>query len=153
MADLNTPWLIIEAIEDQLSAIALADGYNTDIGQKIYLYSLQRSGNKLPSIAIGVRSGVLDRSGETRNGKAVSAKARSMAFTIEAAAEAPSEDAQRIGLKMLDDVEKAWAARTCLSPLGLGRISLDTWQILDRPDGMDAVVLQILGTAEYVRAN
>ena len=147
----NTPWQVVEAIRDQLARITLDNDYGTDIGSKIYLYDLQRPGNKLPSIAIGARTGVIDRTGETRGNRALNSKARTMSITIEAAMNGAPADYQKLALDMLEDIERAWIVKTELAPAALGLITLDSWQILDSPAGIEGVVLQIAGTAEYIR--
>ena len=52
----NTPQDIFTAIEQQLSAINGSAGYATQIGTKIYLGQVQRTGMKEHSIAIGARA-------------------------------------------------------------------------------------------------
>jgi hypothetical protein len=52
---------------------------------------------------------------------------------------------------MLEDIERAWAIKTCGAPLGVGAIQLTSWTILDRPEGLQAVVLRIEGEAIYHR--
>ena len=148
----NTPQEIFDAIEQQLSAIRLTGGYNTDIGATFYLGDVQRSDNDLPSIAIGARTGVIDRTSESRNGRALSAKARQIDLIIEAAVKSTGKDALRDGLLMLEDIERAWAVRTGLAPVPIGSVRLLNWQILDRPEGLEATILQITGEAEYLRA-
>lgn len=142
---------VIAALKLQLSHIRTANGYRTDIGALIHLHSAQRGQHELPSIAIGMRTGRLNRTNETMNGKQLSQKARSVDFTIEAAHAADVEEAERIALDMLEDIETAMARRTGLAPYGTSEVTLETWQILDRPEGVDGVVLQILGTAGYLR--
>lgn len=148
----NTPQDIFTAIEQQLSAINGSGGYATQIGTKIYLGQVQRTGMKEHSIAIGARSGLIDRTGETRLGRAMSAKARQIDLIIEAAMPSKPEQFLQDGLLMLEDIERAWAARTGLAGAPIGSIRLNTWSILDRPEGLDRTVLQILGEAEYLRA-
>lgn len=143
---------ILEAVGQQLSAIRVDAGFNTDIGTHIYLNDRQRDSNARPSICIGSRSGRIDRVDERNgSGRALSTKARGMDLIIEAAVAAGADEAHEAGHLMLDDIERAFAIRTCAAPLGVIGIRLDTWQILDRPDGVDVAVLQILGSVDYVR--
>lgn len=148
----NNTLPILEAVGQQLAAIRLAAGFNTDIGANIYLDDRQRSGHERPSICIGARAGRIDRTDERAgNGRALAAKARGMDLIIEAAVTAGAEEAHAAGHDMLEDIERAFGIRTCAAPLGVIGVRLDTWQILDRPDGIDAAVLQILGSVDYVR--
>lgn len=150
MANRTVP--ILEAVGQQLSVIRTSAGYNTDIGANIFLMDRQREGNARPSICIGSRSGRIDRAEERAgNGRALSPKARAMDLIIEAAVSTGADDAHVAGHNMLEDIERAFAIRTCAAPLGMHSIRLDTWQILDRPDGIDAAVLQVLGSVDYVR--
>lgn len=148
----NQPQEVLEAIKAQLSQIRTDAGYSTNIGAKIILRDTQRSETERPSIAIGTRSGTLDRTGESaQNGQRVNSRARRMDVVIEAGVPARGDTAQALGLQMLEDIERAWAVKTCGSPLGVTNITLSTWSILDRPEGIDAVVLQILGNITYLR--
>lgn len=148
----NTPQDIFTAIEQQLSAIDGTNGYTTTIGTKIYLGQVQRTGMKEHSIAIGARAGLIDRTGETRSGRPMSSKARQIDLIIEAAMPSNAGHFLQDGLLMLEDIERAWAARTGIAGAPIGSIRLGTWSILDRPEGLERTVLQILGEAEYLRA-
>ena len=148
----NTPQDIFSAIEQQLSAIDGSNGYATRIGSKIYLGQVQRTGMQEHSIAVGTRSGLIDRTGETRSGRPLSSKARQIDLIIEAAMPTRPDQVLQDGLLMLEDIERAWAVRTGLANAPIGSIRLNSWSILDRPAGLDRTVLQILGEAEYLRA-
>ena len=85
----NTPQAVAEAVQQQLSVISKANGYATDVGTTIQLYDGQRAGSTFPSIAVGVRSGTIDRSAEAgADGRAMSPRARSLTLVIEAAVSA-----------------------------------------------------------------
>ncbi|MEN1941012.1 hypothetical protein WCE39_07955 [Luteimonas sp. MJ174] len=143
---------ILEAVGVQLAAIRVDAGFNTDIGTNIFLDDRQREGNARPSICIGSRSGRISRSDERNgSGRVLSAKARGMDLIIEAAMSVGADGAHDAGHEMLEDIERSFDARTCAAPLGVIDVRLDSWQILDRPDGIDAAVLQILGSVDYVR--
>jgi hypothetical protein len=145
--------LVLQAIQAQLAPISVAGGYNTDIGARFFLNDSQRDVTMRPSIAIGGKTGTLDLTTEsTASGAQKSKRARRMDLTIEAAVDASPETAEHVGHLMLEDIERAWAIKTCGAPTSVVSISLSTWTILDRPDGIAAVVLQILGSAEYARS-
>lgn len=146
MADPNG---ILEALRDQLSVIGTTAPYKTGIGQTIYLYDVQRQGLDLPSIAIGTRNFQLDRTDEQRNGRNLSTKSRGMDLIVEAAVQCEPEDAQRLAIDMLADIERAMAVVTGAAPLGTFGIRFSTAQILDRPSGVEGVVLQIIGSADF----
>lgn len=148
----NTPQDIFTAIEQQLSPINGTGSYATQIGTKFYLGQVQRKGMQEHSIAIGTRAGLLDRTGETRSGRAMSSKARQIDLIIEAAMPSRPDQFLQDGLLMLEDIERAWAVRTGLANPPIGSVRLTSWSILDRPEGLDRTVLQILGEAEYLRA-
>lgn len=146
------PFQLLEAIRTQLSVIRVADGYATDIGSNILLNALQRDINARPSIAIGTTTGLLDLSGlETATGQPYSRQARSVTLVIEAAVNSSGRDFQQAGHAMLEDIERAWAIKTCGAPRGVGSLQLGRWTILDRPEGLQAVVLRIEGEAIYHR--
>lgn len=146
------PWAVLQALRAQLAPIAIADDYNTDIGQLVLLNDTQRDDTERPSIAIGATTGELDLTAEHSDaGQQKSRRARRMAIVIEAGVEAAAEDAQRIGHLMLEDIERAMAVKTCSAPLGMYALRLTDWEILNRPDGINAVVLRINGSAEYGR--
>lgn len=147
------PWAVLQAIQAQLAPISIAGGYNTDIGTRFFLNDSQRDVTMRPSIALAGKTGTLDLTTEsTAAGQQKSKRARRMDLTIEAAVDAAAETADHVGHLMLEDIERAWAIKTCGAPVGVVSISLLSWSILDRPDGIAAVVLQIIGTAEYARS-
>lgn len=149
---INRPQEVLDLIKAQLAVINTRAGYATDIGTRIFLFEAQRQATQRPSIALGTRGGTLDRSGETgADGRKLSPRSRSMEFVIEAAVSAGASTSQEAALDMLEDIERAWAIKPVGSPVGLLQARLSTWSILDRPEGIDATVLQIVGTAEYVR--
>ena len=82
----------------------------------------------------------------------MSSKARQIDLIIEAAMPSRPDQFLQDGLLMLEDIERAWAVRTGLASAPIGSVRLTTWSILDRPEGLDRTVLQILGEAEYLRA-
>jgi len=147
------PWAVLQAIQAQLAPILTAGGYNTNIGAKFFLSDSQREGTERPSIAIGGKTGTLDLTTEVAaNGKPKSPRARRVDLIIEAAVDVVDETAEHVGHLMLEDIECAWAIKTCGAPVGVTSISLSSFSILDRPEGLPAVVLQILGSAEYIRS-
>lgn len=150
----NTPNELLARLRDQFSVIRKGSDFHTDIGSQIYVNALQRPGNKLPSIAIGSLTGELNRTDEALNGKSLTRRARRLDLTIEAAMKSKPEDYLADGLAMLEDIEQAWSKSVSgvMAPVHTGVITLDSWKILDRPDGIDATVLQISGTATYTRA-
>jgi hypothetical protein len=146
-------WSVLEALETQLGVISIANGYHTDIGTLILRHTVQRPDSRRPSIAIGAPAGDLDLTGESgANGAQISPRARRMALVLEAAVDVnDAEEAEHIGHLMLEDFERADAIRTGLAPTQFRKIKFTRWAILDRPDGLKSVVLQIEGTAEYLR--
>ena len=152
---MSDPWDILQAFATQLGAIAIASGYETDIGTKVVLYDQQRGSSVRPSIAIGSRAGLIDlRKQAGVTGAAHSRFARQMDFMLDAGMTASSADAQRVGHAARRDIERVYEAmlkNPAAMPSGVSGISLTSWSILDRPDGIDAVVLQIIGVVDYMR--
>lgn len=144
------PYLILEALADQLRVIDGQGVYRTAIGQTVYLFDVQRPGNRLPSIALTTRNFQLDRTAERRGTQPVSQAARGMDLVVEAAIQASPEQVARKGVDMLLDIEHAMAIKTGAAPRGTFGITFSTAQILDRPEGIDAAVLQIIGSADYL---
>ncbi len=152
MAVSDTLPLLLDSIGEVLATIRTSGGFSTDVGAKVFKNALQRAETERPSVAYGVTNGIIDRTGETDDdGRRLSKRARKVDFTIEAGVPASVVGAQDAGLQLLDDIERAFEARSCGAPPRSKAITLKTWSILDRPDGIDAVVLQILGEAEYLR--
>ena len=150
--------VMLNELKKRLQVIRVADGYNTDIGSLVLLSQAQRSKTERPSIAITSRSGVISRAEERdARGNKLSARARRADVVVEAAVAAGSADADALGLLMLEDFERATTAKNCpapaalSAPLGMIDVQWNNWQILDRPEGIDAVVLQILGSVDYLR--
>lgn len=151
MADPVT-WETLKALKSQLAVIAVGADYNTDIGTLIRLNDWQRADSQRPSIAIGSRSGELNLAAENgADGRARSPRARRMAIVLEAAMDSDAKDEERIAHLMLEDIERAFARDTRIAPFSVRGVLLDSWSIVDRIEGSTATVLQILGTAEYLR--
>ena len=152
---MSDPWDILQAFATQLGAINIAAGYETDIGTKVVLYDQQRGSTARPSIAIGSRAGVIDlRKQANTTGATHSRFSRQMDFVIDAGMNASSADAQRIGHAARRDIERVYESmlkNAAAMPSGVSGISLTSWSIVDRPDGIDAVVLQIIGVVDYLR--
>ena len=147
MAD-SVPFLTLQAIAAQLAVISIATGYNTNLGVSVRIHGTQRSEAELPSIAIGSRSGEFNLAADG----VTSPRARRMAIIIEPAMVSAFEDEERVAHLMLEDIECAFARNTRYAPFSVRGVVLETWSIVDRPEGSNAVVLQILGTAEYLRS-
>ena len=146
------PYQVLQAIATQLSVISVDGGYNTDIGTQLRIHDKQRDDSAIPSIAIGSTSGQLSLAAErTSNGGSKSPRARRADITIEAAAPAALADEQHVAHLMLEDIERAFAIDTRLSPYSVRGLKLTSWSILPREPGANSVVLQILGSADYVR--
>jgi hypothetical protein len=142
---------ILEALAAQLRLVRLDGGYNTDAGAQVRVSDQPRPA-PIASIAIGTRTGRIDRTDETeQSGRRLSPRARRLDIVISASMPTSAGDAQRVGLLLLEDIEQAFEVRTCAAPLGTIAIRLEDWEILDRPDGIDAIALQVNGTADYLR--
>lgn len=154
---MSNPWDVVNALAAALGVISVANGYNTDIGTNIVLYDQQRGTTARPSIAIGARTGKIDlRDANDRLGNTLARQARQMDFALEAGLSVGAADAQRAAHDALEDIERVYMATLVNNnamPTGVARISFTGWQILDRPDGIDAVVLQILGVVDYRRSS
>jgi hypothetical protein len=144
--------LLLASIGEVLATIRVADGFSTDIGARVIPDAVQRAETERPSVAYGPTAGTIDRTDEQDDrGNKLSTRARKVEFTIEAAVPSGAQGTRAAALMMLNDIECAFEARSCGAPPRTKAITLKTWSILDRPDGIDAVVLQILGEAEYLR--
>jgi hypothetical protein len=84
-------------------------------------------------------------------GTEISPRARRMAITIEPAVVCGLGDEHHLAHLMLEDIERAFALDTRIAPFSVRTLQLDSWAIVPPPNGLDAVVLQILGSAEYQR--
>jgi hypothetical protein len=148
-------WAIIEAFVTHFAVIRTAAGYNTDIGQSIVLYDQQRDSTDLPSIAMVAPSGRMDLRDQTgKTGTPYSQFARQVDFIMEAGLGCAPEVAHRIAHLALEDIEvvyKAFRKNNRAMPTGVSHISLTDWSIPNRSDGIDASVLRISGTVEYIR--
>lgn len=142
---------VLQAIRDQLAVITTATGYSTNMGLSLRLNDSQRAADDA-SIAIGSISGTLNLRNETgKDGRAKSPRARRLAITIEASSPVVMEDEEHTAHLMLEDIERAFEVDSRLLPFSVGELTLDTWTILPRAEGSAAVVLQILGSADYIR--
>jgi hypothetical protein len=147
-------WDILGAFVAQFAVITVDNGYNTDIGATIVLYSQQRDDTQRPSIAIASRTGKVDRRDENGTiGRTYSRDFRQMEFVLEAGMSADPADEQRVAHDMLEDIDRVYSAivkNNAAMPVGVNRISLTSWSVVDSTDGIDAVVLQVIGVVDYL---
>lgn len=144
----NRPLEILHVLRDVFSVIGNKPPYTSNIGRSILIGDVVGSEDDLPGMGIEVTSGRwLDPTTDT----AASSHSRSLDLFISAAVQASTQTALYAGLNMLQDIETALSRRDVRRMVGVGQIRLTQWQIVDRPDGIDAVLLLITAEADYTQ--
>lgn len=142
----NRPVEILHALREMFAVIGTEPPYSTGIGREIVIGDVVGASTDLPSMGLLVTSG---QWGNPRVNKDESSQSRSLDLLITAAVSANTGTAQYAGLQMLQDIETACARRDLRRMAGVWEIQIVQWQIVDRPDGIDAVLLLITAEAAY----
>lgn len=142
-------WAIVEALAAQLATITLANGYLTDVGGNVWTSEGQRPQQD----ALGLMLYTADIAGSEseRPGK----PQREITLLIEAAITSDLDDAQPRIHAIIEDIE------ACMQAYALAQRNLPAPQqlpmhvshiaVLDRPEGLAAVMAQVFVTARYFR--
>lgn len=145
-------WQLALCIQAQLETIQVANGYFTDIGSNVIvedaqtdITSLLASGTPLP-VVVDVNKTVRASSSE----KGINPRQRSAEFTVEAAVVASIANAKQLSHQILADIESALDKQAPFAITGVRMAKGTTSEILKRPDGLNAVIVQIKGTANYL---
>jgi len=137
MADTARSWAILQALQLRLQGITVANGYRTNAGADV---RLERS--KLgPGTRITLYSGGTVR-GEAHN-------EREFTLVAEAAVQTDTDDEHELVVAVAEDIEQALDAY--LPMPGALPLAFQESMILDSPDGVPAMVAQIMFMARYRR--
>lgn len=151
MADTARTWSIILAFQQELQAILQVNGYHTDLGKNIWINDHQR--REEAALGVMIMSGPITGTG--RPGERVGKPARRMTLMLECAIGSELDDAQENIHKVIEDIENcitayAMAQRGKPHPQSLPP-HVDDIVILDRPEGMPVVAMQMQIGVEYFR--
>lgn len=145
-------WLLILALQAQLSTITVANGYLTDIGTNIWTTDAQRPSDDALGLMIysePITGGGIDRE---RPGKPV----RDFAMLLECIIGTDLDDAQQQIHSVIEDVEncmEAYAKAEFMRPTvnQVKPMAVVDVAILDRPEGAAVIACQIRVAARYFR--
>ncbi|MBN8887587.1 MAG: hypothetical protein J0I77_17820 [Rudaea sp.] len=136
-------WQLALAVQAQLQLIRKVNGYFTDIGDLVLLEeSVTPTKDQIP-VVVDVNTSRLSTDPN------VNRRQRSISFTIEAAVKASLSNAKQLAHQIVGDVESAFS-KPQASITGIANAKLTDSTILKRPDGLDAIVVQFNGTANYL---
>jgi hypothetical protein len=134
---------LLSAIQTQLSYITKDHGFFTDAGGSVGLEPIQQDGSA-PQIL------VVETDDESADQPTLPQGQYAMTILVESAVPASSADAQIQAHRVRDDVIKAMARKTNTAPNGVSGLKLISRKILQRPDGMPAVVAQCMYRATLI---
>lgn len=142
---------IINALAAQLATITIANGYNTDIGNDVWITEAQRPSDDALGLMIFSESILGPGLDNERPAKPV----RDFSMLIEAAIGADLDDAQQQIHAIIEDIEacmQAYAKTQATTPgLQVTPMHVADIAILDRPEGVDFIGMQARVVARYFR--
>ncbi|WP_027489382.1 hypothetical protein [Rhodanobacter sp. OR92] len=148
IATASRSWLLILALQAQLSTITVANGYLTDAGSNVWTTDHQRT----DALGLMIYSEPILGPGldNERPGKPV----RIFSLLVEGSLSTSLDDAQQQIHALIEDVENCIAAygqgKVKLPP-GAGSVHVADIAILDRPEGAAEVAMQARIIVRYFR--
>ena len=143
----DTPitWQVVLFLQQRLQAITTAGGYRTDIGTNVFLEKKQFQENDPPFIVVTLVK--TQRTG----GSNISPLQRTATFQIEAAVPngVNNTNANQTAHLILADIEEIFSQRADQFSDRVKVVVGTDSQIEQSPDGLNAVLVTITGTANY----
>lgn len=133
MADTPRSWQILVALQAQLQTILIANGFRTDAGADVRLEPSQFESTDAPRIT-------LYSIGMAHDGDPNNRGQRAFTLVIEAVVSTTLEAPHATIVALSEDIEQALA--TFVPMPGAMPLLFEESLILDRPDGLDAMVVQ-----------
>lgn len=131
-------WLLIQALKAVVEDITTANGARTDIGTTVDAEPAQEDAESAPRTVIVVQSYAVSSIANKLRG-------RDVALVIEVAVPATIENAKETAANALDDLVDAFPAirKYTLADGITADVQAADGRLLDRPDGIDAVLAQV----------
>lgn len=149
MANPSKTWSIILALQAQLQAITVANGYLTDAGTNVWVTDGQRP--ETDALGLMIYSEAITGTPDQRPGKPV----RSLSLLIEFAITSDIDNAQAQAHAVIEDIENCMDAYAKAQFAKPGRsvtpMRVVDVAILDRPEGEPVIAGNVRVTAEYFR--
>jgi len=151
MADSDpVTWQLALLLQSQLQKVRVSNGYFTDIGELVLVEDVQT-----PTEATALAT-VIDVNTTTRTSDAATnRRQRSVDFTVEAAIKVTPTNAKQMAHRVVADIERvldqdASAPGSPSAPKNIRMAKATKAEILKRPEGFGAMVIQVTGTANYL---
>ena len=141
MADPARTLLILQALQQRLRTVTVANGYRTNAGADVRLEE-SREGADAPRITLYAGQRVLPQDARSRG-------EREFTLVVEARIPASLGDAQAMAMNIDEDIEQALDAYLP-QPHAL-QLEFQESLTLDRPDGLAEVVVQQMYNTRYRR--
>lgn len=153
MAKPSATWAIITALAAQLATITVANGYRTDVGLNVWTTDAQRPSDD--ALGLMIYSESLTGSGmdAERPGKQV----RDFTLLVQADIDADLDNAQQQIHDVIEDVDACLKAYTHSQAWMIPDVAQRTpphiadIAILDRPEGLAVIAMQVRIVARYFR--
>lgn len=142
MADAPRTWAILLALQTRLQTIKIADGYRTDAGADVRLEESAFEPSAAPRITLYTGSTVRPNDARVRG-------EREFTLVVEAAVSTEMETPQQQVIAMAEDIEEALDG-FLQQPAAL-QLAFDECVFLQRPDGVPAMVAQLMFSTRYRR--
>lgn len=142
MSDTPRPWQILQAAQARLQGISVADGFRTNAGADV---RLEPSADALSAPRLTLYTAAMVKPNEAPR---VSGE-REFTLIIEAAVPTAIDNAHQLVIAIAEDIEDRLAG-IVLMPDALP-LSFEESLFLDRPDGVAAMVAQLMFSTRFRR--
>ena len=141
-------WQLALVIQAQLQTVLSASGFYTDIGTNVVVEDVQTSSDdSIPDFLPVVVH--VDKTQRTSD-PTVNKRQRSVEFIIGAGVRANLDNAMLRAHQIIADIEKVMDRQAPYAPINVRSAKLLACEIIKRPEGMNAIVVQCTGTANYL---
>jgi hypothetical protein len=139
-------WQLALLLQSSLSKVRVSNGYRTDIGASVLIEDAQTPTDAavLPTV---IDVNLTTRSSDTGTNR----RQRSVDFTVQAAIACTLANAKEMAHRVLADIERVLDQQGDFAPKGIRMARATKAEILKRPDGMNAMVVEVTGTANYLQ--
>jgi hypothetical protein len=146
MADSDpVTWQLALVLQAQMQKVRISNGYFTDIGALVLVEDIQTEADAalLPTV---IDVNTMSRTVAAGTNK----RQRSVEFTVEAAVACTQANAKEMAHRVVADIERVLDQQADLAPKGIRSAMVTKVEILKRPEGGTAMVIQATGTANYL---
>lgn len=150
VATASRTWTIIQALAMQLATITVANGYLTDVGLNIWTTDNQRT--EVDALGLMIYSETI--TGPGLDNERPTKPSRQFGMLLECAIGTDIDSAQQQIHSIIEDIENCmmkWSVGYLQAARLTGPMHVADIAILDRPEGMSIIAMQVHIVARYFR--